>query len=349
MTGERLLEPDVCRRAAALASLSLSLLLSILLLHEIPMVCIIGNLAAACGTLTSLPSSLPVKGPSRRFVLAQGLTSLLPVVLSVWTGKDALPAFYTLVVAIPALGSQTAFVVHAAADREFLSGELSAWDMTQLFARQVFSAYPVAMMALAWSVADGDGPVVRAVLWYAAVSLSVHLVVGFLRSLTAWTFSPDLFRTESGEPWFGGPGFLRPMALSRLDVGQRMLFEKIARYMDESKPYLDDAYSLDDMARALLTNKSYISRVINACTGLNVPQFVNYYRVRYSMDLYRRDPKLKVAELALMSGFHSGVTYNLAFKLFVGQPPSEWCRRSRDRPDGKPSREPRTDGLVSSP
>ena len=46
----------------------------------------------------------------------------------------------------------------------------------------------------------------------------------------------------------------------------------------------------------------------------------------------RLDPCLKVTELAMMSGFRNGVTFNLAFKLFVGLPPSEWCRQCRERP-----------------
>ena len=38
------------------------------------------------------------------------------------------------------------------------------------------------------------------------------------------------------------------------------------------------------------------------------------------------NPRLKVAELAMMSGFHSGVTFTLAFRLFLGKTPSDWCR-----------------------
>ena len=81
-------------------------------------------------------------------------------------------------------------------------------------------------------------------------------------------------------------------------------------------------------------DKSYLSKVINSCTGMNYPQFVNNYRVRYSMDLFRRDPRLKVSELAMMSGFHSGVTFTLASRLFLGKTPSDWCREYRERVEG---------------
>jgi len=43
------------------------------------------------------------------------------------------------------------------------------------------------------------------------------------------------------------------------------------------------------------------------------------------MELFKKDTRLRVSELAMMSGFKSGVTFNLAFKLFLNQNPSEWC------------------------
>jgi transcriptional regulator GlxA family with amidase domain len=38
---------------------------------------------------------------------------------------------------------------------------------------------------------------------------------------------------------------------------------------------------------------------------------------------------LKIAELANMSGFNSVVSYNMAFRLFMNENPSEWCRKER--------------------
>ncbi len=107
------------------------------------------------------------------------------------------------------------------------------------------------------------------------------------------------------------------------------LYKSAMDYMEKNQPYLDENFNLDGFATKLYTNKVYLSRTVNTLSGRNFRQFVNYYRVRYSTELFRKDPRLKVEELALMSGFHTVVSYNMAFHLFMNETPSEWMRRYR--------------------
>ena len=107
------------------------------------------------------------------------------------------------------------------------------------------------------------------------------------------------------------------------------LYARIQTLFDEQKPYLDENITVGDIAKMLYTNKAYLSRTINDHTGKNFCQFVNYYRVMYSMDLFRKNPWHRVAELADMSGFHTIVSYNMAFRFVNNESPGEWCRRTR--------------------
>lgn len=107
------------------------------------------------------------------------------------------------------------------------------------------------------------------------------------------------------------------------------LYDKIVLLMEKKKPYLDEYYSLPEMAATVFSNKSYLSRTINLFSGRNFCQFVNYYRVMYSVDLMRKDPHLRVSEIAMMSGFHTVVTYNMAFKLNMNVTPSEYLQQIR--------------------
>ncbi len=107
------------------------------------------------------------------------------------------------------------------------------------------------------------------------------------------------------------------------------LYKMATEYMENKRPYLDDKFSLESFSRMLFTNKVYLSRTVNVLSGRNFRQFVNHYRVRYSTDLFKQDPRLKVEELAMMSGFHTVVSYNMAFRLFMDETPSEWMRRYR--------------------
>ena len=106
-------------------------------------------------------------------------------------------------------------------------------------------------------------------------------------------------------------------------------YKRIEQCMRDNKPYLDDRFTLEKMSEILKTNKVYISRAVNKFTNKNFRQYVNWHRVMYSVELMRSDPWLKVIELAFMSGFHSQVTYNLCFKLFLDETPSDMVARLR--------------------
>ena len=109
---------------------------------------------------------------------------------------------------------------------------------------------------------------------------------------------------------------------TRMDV----IFERIKDYMENKQPYLEYDFQMSDMAEAVYTNKSYVSKTINAMAGKNFCQFVNSYRVRYAVHIMHKNPKIKVGELALMSGFSSMVSFDMAFKLHMNTTPSEYLR-----------------------
>lgn len=114
------------------------------------------------------------------------------------------------------------------------------------------------------------------------------------------------------------------------DVYQE-IYERVVAYFEEEKPFLDNELTINDLVKVLYSNKLYISRAISQFTGRNFCQFVNYYRVIYSMELFRNNHNLKIHDLASNSGFNSDVSYNMAFRLFMGETPGEWCRKERNR------------------
>lgn len=119
--------------------------------------------------------------------------------------------------------------------------------------------------------------------------------------------------------------------ISRIDDVYKDIYERIIAFFEKEKPFLDSNLTINEVVRSLYTNKLYISRAISQFTGRNFCQFVNYYRVTYSMHCFRENPDLKMHELAAMSGFNSIVSYNMAFRLFMGENPSEWSRKEKTR------------------
>jgi YesN/AraC family two-component response regulator len=122
-----------------------------------------------------------------------------------------------------------------------------------------------------------------------------------------------------------------PNDITRTDATYQDIYDRIVAYFETEKPYLRSDLIIDDLVKVVFSNKLYISRAISQITGRNFCQFVNYYRVIYSMQCFRENPDLKIYELATMSGFNSIVSYNMAFRLFMGENPSEWCRKEKTR------------------
>ena len=109
------------------------------------------------------------------------------------------------------------------------------------------------------------------------------------------------------------------------------IYDRVLDYFTECKPYLNPKLTINDVVEVVFSNKLYISKAISQCTGRNFCQFVNYYRVIYAVELFRADTNLKVLELATKSGFNSVVSFGMAFRLYMGEKPGDWCRREKFR------------------
>ncbi len=118
---------------------------------------------------------------------------------------------------------------------------------------------------------------------------------------------------------------------SHIEDVYKELYDRILVHFETNKPYLDSELTINDLVKVLYSNKMYISKAISQFTGRNFCQFVNYYRVKHSMECFRNNQDLRVHELATMNGFNTIVSYSMAFRLFMGETPSEWCRKERSK------------------
>lgn len=162
-----------------------------------------------------------------------------------------------------------------------------------------------------------------------------------LHQLLVPVFFALYYRAWSGRTLFVGKraeseikdmvnGILRPDAFSTApDKEMNGKYAQIQKLMVEDKRYLDPSLTMRDLCMATYSNRNYLSRTINVCSGRNFSRFVNYYRVMHSVELIDADPSLKVFELATMSGFANTVTFTSAFKDFMHESPGEYIRRKQ--------------------
>ncbi len=109
------------------------------------------------------------------------------------------------------------------------------------------------------------------------------------------------------------------------------LYDRCCRYMTERRPFLVATFSLQDLANAVYTNKAYLSKTINRYSGKNFRQYINYYRVMYAMELFRKNMGLRVIDMASLSGFRSQTVFLRSFKVVMGEQPGAWCSRMRKK------------------
>ena len=123
-----------------------------------------------------------------------------------------------------------------------------------------------------------------------------------------------------------------PSAVIRFWGGDLMaeVYSRIENYFQTAKPYLEGNVSICEVAQRLYTNKQYVSVAVKRFSGLNFCQYVNRYRIRYAMELFRGNRTLRMSELAQLSGFNSVTSFNISFRYFMDQPPGDWCRKCRN-------------------
>lgn len=184
------------------------------------------------------------------------------------------------------------------------------------------------LYALVIPYSGSSEPVSASVFTFMYMSMYVALGV---RMLNASAF---VFMTEHERK------IVESMKISHVDSraespGTAMLYkniyDRLQEYFAENKPYLNNNLTINDVVEVIFSNKLYISRAISQFTGRNFCQYVNYYRVVHAVELFRNDTSLKVTELASLSGFNSSVSFGMAFRLYMGEKPGDWCRKEKYR------------------
>lgn len=103
------------------------------------------------------------------------------------------------------------------------------------------------------------------------------------------------------------------------DEADRDLFRRVERLMRVDKVFTRKDLSRDMMAEMLQTNRTYLSRAINLCTGKSFPNYVNTYRINEAVNVISNpDMDVPLKELADNVGFTSVKTFYKVFNNETG-------------------------------
>lgn len=132
----------------------------------------------------------------------------------------------------------------------------------------------------------------------------------------------------------------RKYETSPLNEAQKQQYlDRLVRYMEDRKPYLDMSLDLEKLAESIRIRPSHMSQLLNERVGMNFYEFVSSYRVREAQSRIADPAQCEKTLIAIAheSGFNSKASFNRAFKRVTGQTPSEYAgsrlRRNGASPD----------------
>jgi AraC-like DNA-binding protein len=112
------------------------------------------------------------------------------------------------------------------------------------------------------------------------------------------------------------------------EEGNKQLYNNLLELMEQEKIYLNNKLTIDEVAKKINTNRSYLSQMINDNFKTNFNNFINEYRVKEAQRLLLENDanNYSIEGISLSVGFSSKSTFNSAFKKFTGIRPSEFIR-----------------------
>lgn len=107
------------------------------------------------------------------------------------------------------------------------------------------------------------------------------------------------------------------------------LMSRLTELLEKEKLYLDSDLNMSDVANRLCVHRNDVSMVVNSSKGISFSQLVNGYRVEYAKQQLLLHPTMKMANVAISSGFSSDTSFYRTFKAITGMTPSEWLSQQK--------------------
>lgn len=105
--------------------------------------------------------------------------------------------------------------------------------------------------------------------------------------------------------------------------------EELQKAMSIDKLYLNPRLTLSDVASFVGTNRTYLSEYLNNILHKSFYEYINEWRVKEACRIMddASGRRMTMQEVAEMSGFNSGSTFNRSFARLIGMTPSAYARK----------------------
>ncbi|MCD4735914.1 MAG: tetratricopeptide repeat protein [Bacteroidales bacterium] len=124
-----------------------------------------------------------------------------------------------------------------------------------------------------------------------------------------------------------------PETISEIPAGpddkHAELVLRLEKFLIEEKPYLWSEINMEEFCKKLITNRSYLSKVINDKYEQGFNDLISEYRIRTARGLLTNPEKnhISVEGIGQLAGFKSNSTFHEKFKKLVGLTPHQFRSR----------------------
>ena len=113
--------------------------------------------------------------------------------------------------------------------------------------------------------------------------------------------------------------------------GYDKIMDSFRQYMDKDHGYLNPSLSIEEIARVLNTNRTYVSKLVNLYYGMPFRDYLNKKRMDYARQLMMDEPDAGLDYIAAKSGFQSSTQFIRKFRETEGVTPTVWKSMQRQR------------------
>lgn len=107
------------------------------------------------------------------------------------------------------------------------------------------------------------------------------------------------------------------------------IMESFQQLMVNDQEFLNPSLTIDEIARQLNTNRTYVSKLVNIYYGVPFRDYLNNLRLDYAKRLLMDEPDAVIDYVAAKSGFQSSTQFIRKFRETEGVTPTVWRSTQR--------------------
>lgn len=84
-----------------------------------------------------------------------------------------------------------------------------------------------------------------------------------------------------------------------------LIYKRLETMMNEQQVFLQKDLLLNDVAKQLGTNRTYLLQALSSCAHMTFKEYINHKRIAYAEQLMEENPLTPKVEIAARSGYNS--------------------------------------------